>query len=338
MTTSLKQVRHGFVLGKFMPLHHGHMHLLHVAAEMSDHLTILVCSLPSEPIDGVLRASWVREMFPAATVIHLATPMPQEPSEHKDFWAIWRQTIRRLVESSIDGVFASEVYGWRLAQELGASFIPVDRQRSMMPVSGTAVRADPYKNWHYLPAPVRAYYAKRVAILGPESVGKSTLTKRLSTHFSTIGVEEYARQFFDEQLAAGKSARGEFKYDDLSVVARGQNALEQSLVRYANRVLITDTDMLTTLTWSQYLYGRYEPWLYEAAHAQSYDLTLLLRPESTKFVQDGQRVMVDDSTRVRFVDMLEANLQAAKRPYLVLRGDYEPRFAKAVQAVEALFT
>lgn len=328
---------HGFVLGKFMPLHKGHMHLLRVASASSEALTIMVCSLPDDPISGDLRVNWVRELFPQANVVHQSTPIPQEPKEHPQFWDIWRSTIERHVPISIDAVFASEDYGWRLARELNAAFVPVDPKRAMVPVSGSTVRSDPYTHWHYLPAPVRAHHVKRVAVLGPESVGKSTLVARLAEHFETIGVEEYARQFFDALVREKKRKPGEFRYSDLSAVARGQHALENSLAYEANKVLITDTDVLTTMTWSDHLYGKHERWMEDLARSTTYDLTLVLHPNNTTYVPDGQRVMAAQAERLRFTQKLEQNLKNAGRPYMLLTGGYEDRFQKALYAIERLF-
>lgn len=333
---SIKHTRHGFVLGKFMPLHAGHEHLLRVAGALSDRLTILVCSLPTEPIPGELRAAWVRETFPAANVVHLAEVIPQEPSEHPDFWLIWRETIHRLIPESIDTVFASEHYGWRLARELGAQFVPIDPARAMVSISGTAIRSNPHQNWQYLPPPVKAYYAKRVVIVGPESVGKSTLTERLARHFDTVGVEEYARQYFDQCVEAGQRAPGEFRYEDLMLIARAQPTLEASLARRANKVLIADTDSLTTLTWSDFLYGKHEAWHAELARTHHYDLTLLLPPEDTTFHDDGQRIMHEQSTREQFTHLLRANLERFGRSYRQLKGTHDERYRSAVQAVEEL--
>lgn len=332
-----KAVLHGFALGKFMPLHAGHVHMLRVAEQMSERLTIMVCSQPTDPIDGMLRATWVRDLFPNAEIVHLAEPIPQEPSEHPDFWNIWRTTIKQLVQMPIDGVFASETYGWRLACELDARFIPVDRNRSMVSVSGTAIRENPYQHWQYLPEPVKAFYSKRVAIVGPESVGKSTLAKRLAEHFDTLWVEEYARQLFDELVEAGKRAPGEFRESDLTLVAQGQQAIEESLAARAHKVLFTDTDVLTTMTWSDYLYDRHALWFEEVAQSNQYDLTLLLRPEDTVHVQDGGRVMVEQQTRIDFANALERNLIWAKRPYQTLTSTHDQRFNAAVDAVKQLF-
>jgi nicotinamide riboside kinase len=61
---------------------------------------------------------------------------------------------------------------------------------------------------------------KKVAIIGPESTGKSTLSARLAAHYKTLWVPEYARQYL--------SAHGmKYTYDSLLDIAKGQVALEE---------------------------------------------------------------------------------------------------------------
>ncbi len=151
----------GFLLGKFMPLHRGHMHLIDTARGQVDQLTVLVCSLDREPIPGRLRYEWVRDLFPTVNVCHFAEDVPQYPHEHPDFWEIWRQVIRRFVPAGPDYVFTSEAYGDQLAAILGARHVCVDLARTEFPVSGTAVRNDPRAYWPMLPPPVQEYYRKR---------------------------------------------------------------------------------------------------------------------------------------------------------------------------------
>ena len=128
------------ILGKFMPPHAGHQHLVQFAHNFADRLTVLVCSIEREPIPGALRYGWMRELCPGDRVIHVTEELPQEPGEHPRFWDIWRESIQQIVGEPIDAVFASEPYGVRLAAELGATFIPVDLAREAVPISGTAVR------------------------------------------------------------------------------------------------------------------------------------------------------------------------------------------------------
>ena len=185
----------GMILGKFMPVHKGHQHLIDFARRQVEHLTILVGSLSSEPIPGHLRYQWVQELYPDVTVVHCTDENPQYPHEHPDFWAIWVRSIRKFLPVGPDAIFSSEEYGEELARHLGAVHIPCDLSRSAVPVSATQIREDPYASWRYIPEPVRPYSAKRVVVYGPESTGKTTLAARLAEHYRTVWVPEYARSY-----------------------------------------------------------------------------------------------------------------------------------------------
>src|SRR5688500_11096658 len=164
----------GLVLGKFLPYHAGHAHLIRSARASVDHLSVLVCSLPDDPIPGALRYRWVRDAHQDCDVVHVTDEVPQAPEEHPEFWPIWRSLIQRHV-GDVDAVFTSERYGERLAKELNATHTCVDIERRTYPVSGTAIRARPFAHWEFLPPAVRAHYALRIAIVGAESTGKTTL-------------------------------------------------------------------------------------------------------------------------------------------------------------------
>ena len=315
----------GMLLGKFMPPHLGHVYLCEFARGYVDQLTIVVCSLAREPIAGNLRYEWMRELLPQANVVHLTEELPQEPGEHPAFWALWKAALECVLPGVPDYVFASEEYGATLAEVLGGRFVPVDRARSAVPVSGTAIRADPMTNWDFIPRPVRPYFVKRVCVFGPESTGKSTLAANLAAHFRTCWVPEYARTLIESQ-------RGAISPDDMLAVARGQIASEDALARNARRVLICDTDVLTTCIWSETLFGVCDPHLLEMAN-RPYDLTFLLDVD-VPWVPDVVRFLPDD--RGSFYAKCKAALEANGRAYVVLSGTWERRFERACQAVESL--
>jgi len=318
----------GMVLGKFMPPHAGHVHLVDFARAFVDDLTVVVGTLAREPIPGPLRYGWMRELFPDVRVVHLTDENPQDPSEHAEFWPIWRASLLRVLPKAPDYVFASDAYGAKLAEVLGARFIPVDPARSAVPISGTLVRADPLAHWDHLPRPVRPYFVKRVCVFGPESCGKSTLAQRLAAHFRTVHVPEFARTWLE--AAGGRVTR-----EDMLLIARGQLAAEDALAREANRLLFCDTDALTTAIWSEALFGACDPAIHARANERTYALHLLLDAD-VPWVADPVRYLQND--RRAFFERCEAALCHDHRPYVVLRGDWEARFRAAVAAVEPLLT
>ncbi|MFT5432749.1 MAG: HTH-type transcriptional repressor of NAD biosynthesis genes [Myxococcota bacterium] len=316
----------GMVLGKFMPPHAGHLHLIDFANAWCDELTVVVGTLKDEPIAGALRFEWIRELCPFATVVHLTDENPQDPSEHEDFWGIWKRSLRRVLPQMPDLVFASESYGAQLASVLGARFIPVDPGRGVVPISGTAIREKPLSHWEFLPPPVRAHHAVRVSVFGPESTGKSTLSEALAAHFQTQHVPEYARTWLE------MSGQGP-QPSDMVDIARGQAASEAALARRCNRLLICDTDPLATVIWSEVLHGICDPVVRQIASRHRYSLTLLLDVD-VPWVADPVRYLPDD--RRSFLARCESELTAAGRPFALIGGDFESRTQQAIVTVTSL--
>ena len=316
----------GMLLGKFLPPHCGHLYLGGFARHFVDDLTIVVGTLKGEPIPGRLRFEWMRQLFPGVNVVHLAEELPQDPSEHPDFWRLWQTSLLRILPSPPDVIFASEPYGEKLAEVLGGRFIPVNPDRSIHPVSGTAVRENPWAHWDQLPPPVRAYYARRVCVFGPESTGKSTLVRQLAEHFRTVAVPEYARTLLEWR-------RGRLDPEDLPDIARGQAASEDALAPLANRVVFTDTDPLATVVWSDFLFGFVDPEVQTLARSRTPDLYLLTDVD-VPWIPDPVRYLPDE--RASFLARCEEALASRNRRFVRISGSWSERFAMAVQAVESL--
>ncbi|HYD13053.1 MAG TPA: AAA family ATPase [Allosphingosinicella sp.] len=318
-------MRHGFVLGKFMPPHLGHVHLCETARQLVDRLTILVCWLPDDPVPGPLRLAWMKEMFPDCRVIGHDAVVPQAPEESPDFWPIWRGIVRAAHPEPIDMVFAGEDYGLRLAKEVGAAFTPV-APRLYPDLSGTAVRADPWAHWESLPPPVRACFARTICLHGPESTGKSTLSAPLAAHFDTLWVPEYGRAHC-ELYGTDLDDAG------LVTIGRTQSAMTRAALPWCNRRLVVDTDALTTAAWSLMLLGHVPDGLFDDfGKADLYLLTDIDIP----WHQDGGRYFPDPADRQRFMDACIRVLEDAGATWVRLSGQNDARLATAIAAVEEL--
>jgi NadR type nicotinamide-nucleotide adenylyltransferase len=318
-------MRRGFILGKFMPPHAGHVHLCETARGLVDQLTILVCWLPDDPVPGPLRLQWVRELFPDCRVIGHDAIVPQAPEDHPDFWPIWRGIARTAHPEPIDIVFAGEDYGLRLAQEVGAAFTPV-APRLFPNRSGSAVRADPWAHWDHIPPVVRPYYARTICLHGPESTGKSTLSAPLAAHFETLWVPEYGRAhcvlYGTDLDAAG-----------LVTIGRTQSAMTRAAMPWCNRRLVVDTDALTTAAWSLMILGHVPDGLFaDFTRADLYLLTDIDIP----WKQDGGRYYPDLADRQRFMAACVQVLEEAGASWVTLSGENDVRLATAIEAVERL--
>jgi NadR type nicotinamide-nucleotide adenylyltransferase len=315
-----------------MPPHRGHQFLIEFARQYCQHVTVLVCSLPGDPIPGALRFQWVRQMFPMddVRVVHITDELPQTPEQHPDFWDIWKRVIKRAAPEGVDYFFASEDYGPKTAEVIGGGcrYVEVDRARQLVPVSGTAVRESPMQHWDLLPDAVRPFFVKRVCLFGPESTGKTTLARDLARHFETSWVHEYARPLLDPQ-------GGKCFPDDIARIARGQIATEEAMAHQANRVLFCDTDVLTTTLWSDVLFGQTPAWVRRLADQRNYDLYMLLGVD-VPWVNDNQRFFHEPFVRRQMFERFRGALESRRRRYVIIRGDWDQRFAAACQAVRVL--
>ncbi len=318
----------GLVLGKFLPPHLGHVYLVDFARRYADDLIVVVGTLAAEPIPGALRHAWMRELFPDVTVLHLTDENPQHPHEHPAFWDIWRKSLLRILPKRPDLVFASEEYGPRLAEVLGAEFVPVDPRREAVPISGTAVRADPLGHWDALPACVRPYFVRRVCVFGAESTGKTTLCRALSARLRTVMVPEYARTYLERR-------GGAVALDDMPRIARGQAAAEDALARHARGVLICDTDVLATVLWSEALFNQCPEDVSQIAKSRASDLYLLTDP-CVPWQADPVRYHAEQAQRAAFHERCVAALESRGRRFVRLGADPSRCLEEAIHAIEGI--
>jgi HTH-type transcriptional regulator, transcriptional repressor of NAD biosynthesis genes len=317
--------KRGLVIGKFYPPHRGHKYLIDTAQSQVDELTVLVCDKAGQVPPASLRASWLREIHPRAKVVVI------EDIGHDDDSQIWADYTRRILGYAPDVVFTSEDYGETYARLMGSEHVTVDKARLAVPISGTRVRENPLGCWDFLEPPVRAYYVKRVVLVGAESTGKTTLAGALAEHYRTVWVPEWARDY-----TYIKVERGDFETwtpDEFVLIANEQSALEDRLARKANRVLICDTDAFATTIWHRRYVGERHPGVEAIAAPRKYDLYLL--PDiKTPFVQDGVR----DGEHIRewmhgvFVEELERQ----GKPYAHIAGTHEQRMAQATGLIDKL--
>jgi nicotinamide riboside kinase len=196
-----------------------------------------------------------------------------------------------------------------LRAPVGVVHCVVDKDRAQVPVSGTVLRQDIHAHRAWLSPVVYASFVQRVCLLGGESSGKSTLARALAGTFGTSFVPEYGRELWDEKS-------GRLAFDDMLHIAKTQIEREEQAARQSNRFLFCDTSPLTTLFYSQHLFGRSDPVLKQLA-GRSYDLTILCVPDFP-FAQDGTRQ--EASFRARQHEWHLDQLAARGVPFRLVTG------------------
>lgn len=320
----MKRYKTGFVLGKFCPLHKGHMFLIDTALSHVDQLYIVVDNIMDDVIAVEKRIQWVKKEYPEAIVLTQSHPLPQDPSETPEFWNIWKETLCALLPESIDVVFASETYGERLAKELNAEFFMVDYERQQVPISATSIRADIVRNWQYLSDSAKADLMTTICIFGPESTGKSTLTKQLATYFGSPYVDEYAETVI-------RSKQGEISFEDMEIIVRGHHENIQSAMDLFPPILFLDTDAITSKIWSNELFGKESPVIEDYIARQNFSHYLLLDVD-LPWQDDIHRYRPDN--RGDFFIRCKQELDSRGKSYSVVTGSGEERKQNAIALVK----
>lgn len=171
----------------------------------------------------------------------------------------------------------------------------------------------------------------KVVLFGPESTGKSTLSKQLARHYNTVWVSEYAREYLQDKW---NNERKTCENSDLLPIAIGQMKLENELAEKADKILICDTDLLETKVYSEEYYGGFvNPDLEKAAINNSYDLYLLTYID-THWEEDDLRDRPEQ--RLEMFLAFENALKKYNRPYILISGNKDMRFKTAVFEIDKI--
>ncbi|WP_307721747.1 ATP-binding protein [Massilia horti] len=165
--------------------------------------------------------------------------------------------------------------------------------------------------------------AARIAILGAESSGKSTLAEALAKRYGTLWVPEYLREFVEMH------GRTPHEHDQL-FIARTQQEREDALALRARRFLFCDTAPLMTAVYSRFYWGRLEERLAAFEQAHDYAWTLVAAPD-LPWEPDGLQ-RDSDEVRQAVHHRLLQTLDERGIPFVLVTGSLQQR----VRQVESL--
>lgn len=161
-------IKRGLVIGKFMPIHNGHIALIKFANSHCDELIVSMSYTPNDPIDPQLRYGWTKEIFknePNIKVELILDDFDNEDLALPERTKLWAKKMKE-VYPPIHILISFEEYGIPFAKNLGAAYLSFNPERNIIPVSATLIRNNPFKYWDYIPAEVRPHYVKKSVFMG----------------------------------------------------------------------------------------------------------------------------------------------------------------------------
>jgi len=164
---------------------------------------------------------------------------------------------------------------------------------------------------------------KKIAVLGPESTGKTALCVQLAAHFNTAYVPEFARQYL-------LSKQNQYNYDDVVYCLQQQIALEDEMQKQATGYLFCDTELINFKVWFADVFNKVPDKLEEKIKSPRYDLTLLTYYD-VPFENDILRT--NENRREYFFDWYKRELESNQKTYAVIKGLGPERQKNAVAAM-----
>lgn len=169
----------------------------------------------------------------------------------------------------------------------------------------------------------------RIVLYGPESTGKTTLSKQLASYYDTCWVPEYMRIFLENKSFLPEEEI--VSYEDLIPIAEGQMKTENNLLDQSNSFLFCDTNLLELQVYAEYYFDKCPEGIATYASKNFYDLYILTYID-TPWTPDGMRDRPED--REAMFARFEQKLIENDLPYIVVKGDEKQRLDFAISQIE----
>ncbi|MEN2768480.1 multifunctional transcriptional regulator/nicotinamide-nucleotide adenylyltransferase/ribosylnicotinamide kinase NadR [Ornithinibacillus xuwenensis] len=334
----------GFIGGKFLPLHLGHVYAIIHASSMVDELYIVLSHSQQRDkelcvgskmkyVPEYIRVRWLSKL--TKDMPHVKVILIEDNNRNGEYdWKEGSQLIKKKIGKPIDYIFSSEPSYEGIFADLypDSKHILIDSNRKHVSISATKIRNEGvFRNWDYIPDIVKPYFVKRVVVVGTESCGKSTLVKNLAKIYNTSYVAEYGRTVCEEL----GGCEGIIIEEDYQQIAYGHKVEEIKAIEKANKLLFLDTEAIVTQFYSNLYNNKHQKVLDEIAKLQDYDLWIFLEPD-VKWVNDGLRNHGTEEERLKNNTHLKTLLDEHNIKYKMLKGNYENRLKGAIELIEEI--
>ena len=296
----------GLIIGKFLPIHNGHLFFINKAATQMDKLVVIVDENPvadkkiAEKAgikypDLLTRTKWMTSIFKDVEHVEVLAMSEEGISEPPHGWKEWSDRVKETTKDfGITHIYTSDISykeGYeKYFPEWEHIFFDNDRTATDG-ISATQVRANLPEYWGKLPSVVRAFYTKKICLIGGESTGKTTLTRAMAKAFGTSWSEEYGRVYCEEELGKYYDRNGFILTDksDYEKIVIEQEHQNEKAFRTANVFTLIDTDAIYTQYFHEKQFGEKSALIEQMINRQKEEYIYIFLSGDSKFVDDGFR-------------------------------------------------
>lgn len=357
----------GIVVGKFYPLHIGHVNMVQQASSKFDKTIVIVShhgikdlelykdSNLKRPLTGKDKLAIVQKTFQYQKELIIPILVDEtECPQYPDGWWSWSELAQKeillnrrvrneinyqpnwagfLRNNDIKFVVNEPQDEMNYMKYFGCECEIFDFDRTEFNISATDIRNDPFRFWDFIPRASREYLVPTIVIAGGESSGKSIIVNKMANIYATTSVEEYGRTIIDLELGGDESA---LQYKHYRDIPNGHYQDLKFAKIHANKVVFSDTDFVATQVFAKTYEGKPHPIVQEFIDDVRFDLTILL-DNSTRWVDDGMRMIGADDARAKFQQDLKDTYKENGIEYVEIKtSDYLLRY-EAVKVIVDVF-
>ncbi len=161
----------------------------------------------------------------------------------------------------------------------------------------------------------------RIAIVGPECSGKTTLCADIKKATDCFVVDEFAREYMSQRKGRV------YDHKDLIRMAHVQAKRNKAAT---GALHVCDTEMTTLAIWAQKKLGGIPPRILELEREQVFDHYFLCSPEMP---WEPDPLRENETSRDELFESYSERLGHLNRPFVVLEGSAEERLQKVLSVL-----
>lgn len=200
----------GLIVGKFYPLHQGHINMILSAKMQVDLLHIYVCSETDR--DHALfqesaftkaptstdRVEWANAILKDIPGIIIHGFNEDGIPAYPNGWQAWSDRLRnslRAKKIQPTLIFSSEPQDKAFYEEyFNIAVQLVDPPRNAFPVSATKIRTTPFQYWEFIPSMIRPFFTR--VILVESQSASDIFVHALTKLYTSVEIDNYAKIHF----------------------------------------------------------------------------------------------------------------------------------------------
>ena len=162
----------------------------------------------------------------------------------------------------------------------------------------------------------------KIAFLGPESSGKTTLAEMLTKKLNCSLVSEYARKYLED--------KPDYSVHDLKKIVEGQSRELYKKSKKREMFLISDTCLIDIEIWSEVKFKTLDPEIKKNSDEEKFDIYFLCKPD---IPWEYDKLRENQYNRESIYEEFKSIMKEKKLNYFIMKGSVSKRISSALKII-----